>query len=890
MPELYSCVQEVIQQQALQISYQPIINHYQQRVVGFEALSRPHYKNELIAPDVWFASALECGMYIDADLAAIRCAVQGYAGEMKTKSSPFLFVNVLPDTLVDERFPSGIAAILREVEFDPSKIVLEIVESTVYDVSTVASAANLMKDLGLHIALDDMGVGGSNLRSLIDLEPDFVKVDKSLIQGIAHSDNKRKMLSLVSQYASAGSVIAEGIENLEDLMAVQDTGVALSQGYYWSKPMTADRIRRFRPFSPADHAVLVQANQGDGLRRLERIVKWIKGDKETADSKQSEYSNIDITRATSSETVTLVDTDTPKSVDGVASVVDGKIVITDPVNTGFYPVIVVPNNNGIVVTINSRSAVGECVVTSSDSIYVQFMNKEPCVKYTTSVSADRMQVTVQADVQIGAAFRLSDSGPSRKLMLHVAKDDVYPEYDPSARAQGILDSLTEQGLHGQIDYESISELCHTTTSCDRVVLVGTLPVSGKPAHYKRITVPKEIDRFTGRVHLSTVVTGQCIAVYEPEIQGIPGRDVYDQEVLVSTPSLKPLFGEGVIEVNGNIVAKRSGRVIFTKRIIDVMPELVIDHNVTVRDGKITFDGNVIVRGNVEDGSYIQANGTITISGNVFQATVIGETGVYVSGNIVHSSIWGGFTQIAKKETVVALKDLHLKLDKFYKEYSVMLDHVVNRVNAKLILPRISSTMFELRHQNLAMLLENLATDHSEELILVDDAYQELITLIRAKWHGVQRTSVTLEDTLQLMNLLDEYFRRLESALATEPATVRVNSVTSGVIRATGHIRIAAGTYASSIESGKSVTVDCDVRGGFVVAEKAVRLRELGSQSGAETSVRVLSPDGSVKIGVAHTNTLIEVAGERYRNDTTKRNVSYGRKQLASKRVSNGRLH
>lgn len=95
-----------------------------------------------------------------------------------------------------------------------------------------------LRQLGVRVALDDVGRGSSNLLSLVELEPDFIKVDRSLIYQIASSTTKQRLLKLLVTYMESGSnIIAEGVENEEDLAAVRATGVRLSQGFWWSKPM-----------------------------------------------------------------------------------------------------------------------------------------------------------------------------------------------------------------------------------------------------------------------------------------------------------------------------------------------------------------------------------------------------------------------------------------------------------------------------------------------------------------------------------------------------------------------------------------------------------------------------------------------------------------------------
>ncbi|MCL6593313.1 MAG: EAL domain-containing protein, partial [Alicyclobacillus sp.] len=84
----------------------------------------------------------------------------------------------------------------------------------------------------------DVGAGGASLRALVQLEPDFIKLDRSLVQGVSQSSSKQKLLSYFAAYMDwTDNVIAEGIEDVADLAAVRAAGISLSQGYYWSPPL-----------------------------------------------------------------------------------------------------------------------------------------------------------------------------------------------------------------------------------------------------------------------------------------------------------------------------------------------------------------------------------------------------------------------------------------------------------------------------------------------------------------------------------------------------------------------------------------------------------------------------------------------------------------------------
>ncbi|WP_026975744.1 FapA family protein [Alicyclobacillus contaminans] len=561
------------------------------------------------------------------------------------------------------------------------------------------------------------------------------------------------------------------------------------------------------------------------------------------------------------------------AVDGKISIRDGKIQITDPRDSGAFPVLVIPAHPQCTVTIDHRPATGPCIVSSSNLIEVQFRNRAPEVSYAISVSDDRLSVSVEAHVVPGVRYRLEDAEPSRKVILRVLEEVVPPPVNAAA-ARHIEQMLLEQGFHGAMDREALEALGQVTTSCAKVVLRGTPPTAGRPMQYRRVNLTSEVDPYTGREQLPTVSEGAVVAVCVPEIRGVPGRDVYGQEVPAPTVTSNVSLGPGVALVNGHVVAVRPGRVKFTANRIDVTPEWVIHRDVTVKDGRIVFHGNVVVKGNVLDGSYIRANGTVTVIGNVYGATIIGEQGIHVTGNLVGSNVWSGFTPWMYGEFKVLLTKLHHHLQAFLDDYKLMLAHAMQRSNSKDLIPKISGALFEKRHPYLGQLLQSIVSDCSPELLDIDKDYAELVEWIRTKWLGVQRTQIGLGDILHLQQRIQKYLENMQVALTEQPSPAFVRSVTRSMLRATGDIQIAVGLYWSHVESGGSIRIHGYVRGGFMVAEQSIHANELGAPGGTETSVRVNSADYGITADVCHPNTVLDVAGRRHRYLLTEQNVNY----------------
>lgn len=119
-------------------------------------------------------------------------------------------------------------------------VYLEITESAAFTHFELCMGAlkEICSRTGAHLVVDDLGAGHSNLKRIVDLEPDFVKLDLALIRGI---DKSRRQQILVTQVVAlctelGARVVAEGIETVDELLAVRDTGAQFGQGYLLGRP------------------------------------------------------------------------------------------------------------------------------------------------------------------------------------------------------------------------------------------------------------------------------------------------------------------------------------------------------------------------------------------------------------------------------------------------------------------------------------------------------------------------------------------------------------------------------------------------------------------------------------------------------------------------------
>jgi EAL domain-containing protein (putative c-di-GMP-specific phosphodiesterase class I) len=209
--------------------FQPIVNLESGAVVGHEALTR---FTDGTRPDTRFVEAAHAGLALDYELAAIRTAIEQAANLPR---GGFLGLNISPDVLAEAG--PGLRSALRQ----PIKpIVLEVTEhAAILDYGRVRTVVEGLT--AIRLAVDDAGAGYASLRHILELAPDFVKLDISLVRGIEHDPLRQSLIAGLVHYAARSgiSLIAEGIEQPAEAETMRSLGVELGQGYLFGRPAAA---------------------------------------------------------------------------------------------------------------------------------------------------------------------------------------------------------------------------------------------------------------------------------------------------------------------------------------------------------------------------------------------------------------------------------------------------------------------------------------------------------------------------------------------------------------------------------------------------------------------------------------------------------------------------
>jgi EAL domain-containing protein (putative c-di-GMP-specific phosphodiesterase class I)/CheY-like chemotaxis protein len=216
---------------SLWMAFQPIVSLRMHGPFAYEALVRSHepgFANPL--PLLAFA---EKHNRIHELSRGIRELCADAAANVP--KGTLLFVNVHTQDLYDPELFSEQAPLSSYA----SRVVLEITERGALDeISDVGSRIRRLRDLGFMVAIDDLGAGYAGLSSIVMLEPDFVKLDMSLTRDLAASPlRKRLVASMVDACRDVGiKLVAEGVENERELLALRELGCDLLQGFHFARP------------------------------------------------------------------------------------------------------------------------------------------------------------------------------------------------------------------------------------------------------------------------------------------------------------------------------------------------------------------------------------------------------------------------------------------------------------------------------------------------------------------------------------------------------------------------------------------------------------------------------------------------------------------------------
>ena len=268
--------------QEFTLHYQPQICAISGSIVGMEALIRwNHPVHGMISPDRFIGLAEEMGLIIPIGAWVLsEACIQTKAWQQAGLGDLRVAVNLSARQFTQKNLVQSIADVLHATGLEPRFLELELTESMVMnDVDNAITILRNLKGLGIHIAIDDFGTGYSSLSYLRRFPIDVLKIDQSFVNDLmVDADDAAIVVSIISLAHSLRlQVVAEGVENAEQLAFLRAHGCDQMQGYHFSRPIAADEfeclLRADQPFSTTTSFTATQAaSNASAMKALLKLI------------------------------------------------------------------------------------------------------------------------------------------------------------------------------------------------------------------------------------------------------------------------------------------------------------------------------------------------------------------------------------------------------------------------------------------------------------------------------------------------------------------------------------------------------------------------------------------------------------------------------------------
>ncbi len=249
----FTLVQELrlaLQSGQLAMHYQPLVDLATATIVGFEALMRWHHPQRgWVSPDIFIPLAEQSDLILELGAFALSTSVAAavsWPTARKGTLKPFVTVNLSARQFQDPELTTRIEDLLRSSGLAPERLIIEITESvTLVDTVETLTTVERLADLGVAIALDDFGTGYSSLSYLVRLRPRVIKIDQYFVSSPSDSSYNDALLEAIISLGNRldMTMLAEGIETLEQFHRLRGLRCSLGQGYLFSPAIPETQVR-----------------------------------------------------------------------------------------------------------------------------------------------------------------------------------------------------------------------------------------------------------------------------------------------------------------------------------------------------------------------------------------------------------------------------------------------------------------------------------------------------------------------------------------------------------------------------------------------------------------------------------------------------------------------
>ena len=232
-------INQVLEQELVEIHFQPLFSIREKKIIGFEGLSRGIHPSsgKLIPPLPLLKMAKDAGLTLELDRLFRKKIMESFQKFCPQPHDLILSLNFETSVIDKEIGTLHLIHLCQQLKLNPSNIVVEILESKVKNVEGLEKFVHIHREHGFLIALDDVGKGHSNFDRIPIIQPDLIKIDRSLVTNIQDDYYRQEIFkSLVHLAQKIGALsLAEGVETEAESLTCLELGADLLQGFYFSK-------------------------------------------------------------------------------------------------------------------------------------------------------------------------------------------------------------------------------------------------------------------------------------------------------------------------------------------------------------------------------------------------------------------------------------------------------------------------------------------------------------------------------------------------------------------------------------------------------------------------------------------------------------------------------
>lgn len=528
--------------------------------------------------------------------------------------------------------------------------------------------------------------------------------------------------------------------------------------------------------------------------------------------------------------------------------------------------------NGVLVIVNGEKIDGRKQVSESDIVHIRTLDE---------LTRAQLSITVRDQ----GALALLTVVPGKKITrtvrdteydynLTAETDDVHEVVNDLSQRM-IRDACDQLGISAPLDKRVLWEACETVVPYEAIVARGIFP---KPGLDGDVEVQIDVEGITladeGKVNyreqasMQLVQHGQLVAAVLPPIPGQFGEDVFGNEIRAEDGQTATIrLGKNVTQTGNHIFANCSGNLVLERMdhmiLIDIADSLEMDE-VNFASGNVHFDGDVTVKGSVSHGCILDVTGTLEIGGEISKAEVYAGKTVHVAGHVSSSTIEVGQQQSPDAKYATELEGLLpilCKLGSFIQDIGafrkVELSSLDGQELKKLFRIGFGDTYssFQEQLQTFSQRREPIPTD--------SDWYELQATLYNI---FVNTLNLGVKDGREFLGLISKAQQMAARHLPKRALTserLRLPYALNSTLKCAGTIEITGNGLAQcNVHAQQDLLAEGVCRGGELVADRHVSIRECGSKRGGQTIVRTRE-EGSIIIGIAHAGTILVVGEQSY---------------------------